>query len=427
MNRLINLNVLTDKKYRPIEGDFIIRVAVTASVSDLAETLPLNICLLIDNSSSMLDGNKIDKAKEAAIKLIESLQTGDILSIITFSTAANILADKMGISEENKNSSYGIVNSITPGGVTRMDIGLKQAIDTMNFQDSKLYMPVLLMLSDGGPTDNTGYLLPDEGIESIKEIISEAYKKNGITLSTVGLGDASQCMANLLETFAETGGGIFYHSQTAQTLKDQFIEELNRVKSTAISNVKFSISDVHGSVRKSATICPDIRSLELPQKIDDFVEIEAGSLQKGENHVFLFEIITPSFTGAKKKLLCSIKMIYNTENKTYEIKGNEVIIEYTNDELLLNKNDNTEVDKYKSMYTAFIQSQKAVQNMRDGSDPKKTQALLKSATKTTRRLGNSKQTKVLETLISKIDSNNVTENDLTATSVASRKTKILKL
>jgi len=424
-NRLINLNIMSDRQYRPTEGDFIIRLALTASVSDLAEVLPLNLCLLIDQSSSMLDGDKMERAKEAAITLIESLQAGDILSIISFSTTVSVLADKILIAEEQKRNAINIIKSIDSGGVTRMDLGLEKAIEVLTQQKND-YMPVLLMLSDGGPTDEIGYLLSNEKMNNIRKIISDVYKNQGITTSTVGLGDASQCMAGFLEKLGEAGGGIFYHSQTAEMLKSQFMEELNRVKSTAISDVKFFISDIHGSIRKSVAISPDIRELEKPSIIDNLYVIEGGTLQKGENHVFLFEIITPSFKDTKKKLLCKVTMKYMTEGKYFETKGDDLLIEYTDDENLLSKKEHPEVEKYKSMYMAFIQTQKAVQNMRSGADPKKTQALLQSASKVTRRLGNTKQTKVLETLISKIDSNDVTENDLTATSVATRKTRVLK-
>jgi len=81
MNNSLQFDVLTDKQYRPMEGDFIVRLALRLSVSDLAETLPLNLCLLIDHSGSM-EGDKIEKAKDAAKQLIENLVNGDVLSII---------------------------------------------------------------------------------------------------------------------------------------------------------------------------------------------------------------------------------------------------------------------------------------------------------------------------------------------------------
>ncbi|CAN2045056.1 Ca-activated chloride channel homolog [Candidatus Magnetomoraceae bacterium gMMP-1] len=422
MNSPLNFEVLIDKQYRPMEGDFIIRSALKMSVSDLAETLPLNLCLVIDCSSSMR-GEKIKKARESAINLANNLREEDLLTVVAFSSEPEVLVERLAGSD--RNSILDTINSISYGGVTRMDLALESAYEVLN-KSTGDYMPILILLSDGAPTDDMGNLLEESEKDKLKDKISAAFKLSSITTSTVGLGNASQCLASFLEVCADSGAGKFYFAMTPEVLADRFNEELQRVKATAISEVKFTFSDLFGKIRKAALVHPDVRELELFQLSENSFEINGGTLQKGEDQIFLTEIITPShLRDIDKKLLFNVKAIYSLEGEEYELEGQSPVIEYTNDEDLLQKSGHSEVEKYKDMYKVFIQTQKAAQDIRSGADTKKTQILLQSAAKTTRKLGMSKQTKLLETLGNKVANGTATENDITTTSVGSRKTKVL--
>ncbi len=179
-------------------------------------------------------------------------------------------------------------------------------------------------------------------------------------------------------------------------------------------------------MRYASRIRRFISATAAPRPVNSGFEIDGGALQKGEEHTYLVEIVTPTHIGGPdKKPLCKVKMLCYHENKQKEIQGDPPIIEYTTDEDLIRKSDHPEIERYKAMYTAFIQTQRAVQDIRAGKDPKKTQMLLQNAAKTTRKLGLSKQTKQLETLSDKVVGNDITEDDIIATSVGSKKTRVL--
>jgi len=424
MNNPVQFEVLTDKQYRPMQGDYIIRLALRMYISDLAETLPLNLCLLIDCSGSMM-GDKIEKAREAAQSMVSALRQEDLLTVITFSTDAETLIDSQPMTPDAQDAALNTISAIRIQGITRMDSGLIAAYTSLE-KNKGNYMPILLMLSDGAPTDSYGNMLDEAGREKLYHTISAAFKANGITSSTVGLGQAEHCLAPFLEKCGEKGGGVFYHAPSAQDLLDQFMEELKRVKATAISDVKFILSDMAGHIRKAAAVYPDVRVLDPPATRHDRFQLEGGALQKGEEHAFLVEIVTPSFDGGSpKKPLCQVRAEYTMEDAMHQSDTQPPLIEYTDDENLIRKAGHPEVEKYKAMYMSFVQTQKAFQNIRNGDDPKKTQTLLKSAAKTTKRLGLSKQTKLLEELSDKVAGQSVTEDDITKTSVSSRKTKVL--
>ncbi|MCP4347975.1 MAG: VWA domain-containing protein [Desulfobacterales bacterium] len=428
MDNLLQFDVVADKQYRPVEGEFVIRLGLRISVSDLAETLPLNICLLIDSSTSMA-GERIQKTKDAAKSIVSNLREDDLLSVVSFSTKPELVVDSKIISSDVKNHAMSAIDALRADGVTRMDLALETAYNIFNKENRDNYMNVLLVLSDGAPTNDEGYHLKQDGLENIADMISKTYVKDKVKTSTIWLGQAKPKFSDFLETCADKGGGKFYHAETEQVLIERFMEELNRIIITAISDVKFIFSDVHGKIRKSAAVYPDVRELDDPKQVKDGFEIEGGALQKGEEHVFLTEIITPPYSGdTDKKVLCQIIMKYLSRGKEHIIQGKPVFIEYTDDEDLLQKDDHPDVSKYKDQYMQGVLTQKANQLQRQGGDSKKTKMYYENAAKLTRKLGNIKQTRKLEEIVDKISTGTaVTEDDIIAASVGSKKTKVLDI
>jgi len=205
------------------------------------------------------------------------------------------------------------------------------------------------------------------------------------------------------------------------------LEELNRIQFTAISDIRFVLTDIHGRIRKSAAVHPNVRELGDPKPVKNGFEIDGGTLQKGEEHVFLIEIITPGMAGdSERKALCQVKMKYRYQGGEHEAASDPPIIEYTVDPDLLEKSGHPEVEKYKIMYIRHIQAQNLAADMRAGNISKKTRQLLQSYDKNTRRLGLSKQTKQLEVLDDKMEKGTVSEDDIVALTISSKKTKVLK-
>ena len=424
MTPKVRLQVLTDKEYRPLEGDFIVRMALKLGVSDNAEALPLNICLLIDKSISMAEQGRLDKARESACELIEALEEGDSLTLISFGSQVEVLAEHMSITPVTRRQALDAVQALHSGGATRLDLALETALPILS-ANAEGHMNAMLVLSDGTPTDSAGYSLTDDEHEAMSSSLAAAFAKYKVTTSTIGLGDAADCPAEFLEECAEKGGGIFYHADQAGNLRARFMEAFQRVKSMAVADAAFEISDLHGTVRRATAVYPDIRELALPEPGQTW-RIDAGTLQRGEEHSFLVEIVTPAGGNGRLKL-CDVSASYTMDGVHHSLAGAMPLVEYTDDETLLSKQGHPEVERYKGMLTAFIQTRKANQMLRDDADPGKTRVLLQSAAKTTRRLGMAKQTKLLEDMAERLETGQtVTANDLTAVAVASRKTRVLE-
>ena len=423
MQPKLRFQVLTDKRFRPTDGDFIVRMALTVGVSDLAEVLPLHLCIVIDRSISM-QGSKLTQAKEAAQAVIQALSSGDTFSVLAFGSTVEVLSGAGLATDHAKHKAVQAITALDASGVTRMDLALEQAYAQFAATDEDT-MNTLIFLSDGAPTDGQGYMLGDEGLNHLTDTVSRAFGGQAITTSTIGLGDAEDCLAPFLERCGEMGGGIFCHADNPSVLRDRFMEAFHRVHATAVSDVIFRLEDVNGDVRRAVAVLPDIRVLPAQPAEDGAFLIDGGALQQGEEHAFLVEIVTPAGEEGKTKL-CQIKANYRMDGMQQQTPSETPLIEYTSQDSLLDQPDHPILARYKGLYNAFQQAQKATENAREGGDPKKTKVLLRNAARTTRRLGLSKQTKVLETMADRLDQDgSLSANDLTAVTTAARKTKVL--
>jgi len=425
MNANVRFESLCDKDYRPTSGDFVTRLALRMNISDLAETLPLNICLLVDRSMSMT-GAKMDAARESAGMLIDVLRDEDRLSLIAFSAGADLLLENITTDEVGKTKARDSLNGIRPGGVTRMDLALEKGYQLLA-QAGTGYLNMLLMLSDGAPTNHLGYVLSDAKMEALCATIDQALHSSATVTSTIGLGDAADCLAPFLESCAEKGQGVFYHENDPSQLVDRFLEEFHRIKGAAITNARFHVNGLAGRLRKAAVIYPNLRELPIRPESDGSFLLDVGALQKGEEHAFLLEVVTSGDGEQGKKKLCDVSVSYHMEGEEHFTRAESQVLEFTDDEQLLHKPGHEQVEKYKAMYLAFQQTRFAADNVRAGGDAKKTKALLASAAKTTRRLGMTQQTKLLSQMAEELDGEGtLSENQLTAISAASRKTKVLQ-
>src|SRR5687767_7669304 len=94
MADLLSIRTALDKESRPPRGDFLqtlmIEISPGRSGSGVAgglSTLPLNLGILLDVSGSM-QGEKMSRAKEACVLLLEQLRPQDRATVCTFSSGA---------------------------------------------------------------------------------------------------------------------------------------------------------------------------------------------------------------------------------------------------------------------------------------------------------------------------------------------------
>ncbi|MBM4422532.1 MAG: VWA domain-containing protein [Chloroflexi bacterium] len=172
----------------------------------------LTIVFVIDHSGSMSESSggaeKIELAKEAAIRAVELLAPTDNVGVVQFDDSASWVAPITPL--DDPDSVINRIASIRSAGGTDILSGVQAVASELPDDDSQIKHVILLT---DGQADPTG----------IASLVEQMYNDNGITMSTVAVGrDADQ---QLLELLAQVGGGRYHFAENPTSIPEIFTEE----------------------------------------------------------------------------------------------------------------------------------------------------------------------------------------------------------
>ncbi|MBI4863035.1 MAG: VWA domain-containing protein [Candidatus Riflebacteria bacterium] len=161
-----------------VEKAFVKVGIVGSSPAARAKRPPLNLAIVLDRSGSM-SGEKIEKARDAAIMMVQRLDAGDIVSVVVFDHTVQVLVPATRLAD--RTAVLNAIRSIEPGGNTALFGGVsKGAAEVRKFKE-KTGVNRVILLSDGQA--NSGPSTPQELGD-----LGAALKKEGISVTTIGLG-----------------------------------------------------------------------------------------------------------------------------------------------------------------------------------------------------------------------------------------------
>jgi Ca-activated chloride channel family protein len=139
---------------------------------------PVNLAIVIDRSGSM-QGEKLARAKEAAVMAVKRLHPDDIVSVVAYDDTVRVLLPATKVADRSR--VLAAIEQLQPGGSTALFAGVSVgAAEVRKFLDRERVNRVVL-LSDG---------LANVGPDSPAELgaLGASLKKEGIAVSTIGLG-----------------------------------------------------------------------------------------------------------------------------------------------------------------------------------------------------------------------------------------------
>ncbi len=200
-------------------GELITPTAITSQ----GEIGPLTTLLVIDISGSMYNSKKIDGAKEAAKVYVEQMRPQDQAGLISFNTEVKVVQPITG----DRAALIAAIDSLVPDLDTAMYNALAKGIETLAPITGR---KAIILLSDG--LDNVSQLTLDDIVNAIGPA--------GLSISTIGLGDASQTGTNAgldeiaLQDLASRAGGAYRFAGGPDALV-AFYEQLGRALQGEIS------------------------------------------------------------------------------------------------------------------------------------------------------------------------------------------------
>ena len=207
---------------------------VDMQLRSVNEVPSMAMVMVIDRSGSMssaVDGTGItnlDIAIRAATVATDNLRNSDYVGVLTFDDKFDwqVALQKA----EDKTAVKNAIKQINEGGGTTIKPSLEEACAALSQNEAAVKHVVLLTDGMGETTD-------------FKDIIDD-YTSNGITLSTVAVGDGSD--TRLLKKLAGNCGGRYYYSDVSSDIPRIFAQEVFLGGDSYIQNGVFSLA-VRGS------------------------------------------------------------------------------------------------------------------------------------------------------------------------------------
>ncbi len=110
------------------------------------EVLPLNICLVVDCSTSMR-GERLQRVKSALALLLSNLSSADFLSVVTFSDRADVVLPPQPVGKHEDPAQW--LEDIKASGGTEIYHGLLSGMKQLHKVSLNEYNNHLLLLTDG--------------------------------------------------------------------------------------------------------------------------------------------------------------------------------------------------------------------------------------------------------------------------------------
>jgi Ca-activated chloride channel family protein len=237
-------------------------------------------------------GEKLARAREAAIKAIGLLQSGDIVSVVTYDSVVNVVVPATKVSD--KQSIYRAIRRIRDGGSTALFAGVsKGASEVRKFLDKNRVNRVVL-LSDG--LANVGPSTPTELGQ-----LGSSLGKEGISVTTIGLGLGYN--EDLMTQLAGMSDGHHAFVQNSADLNRIFAAEFNTAL-TVVAN-QFNIT-----IRCADSIRP-IRVLgRRAQIIGQEVHVDLNQLSSNQEKYVMLEVEVPPGVAGEEMNLASVDVSY---------------------------------------------------------------------------------------------------------------------
>jgi Ca-activated chloride channel family protein len=195
-----------------------------------------SVALVIDTSGSM-SGSKMEQARAAAHRLVDSLPEGDILSIDSFSDEANVRFVTSVLTPNTRPEAHSAILALEASGGTNLFDGLR--IGELHVAGSPVTHPVrrVIIVSDGvatvGPTST-----------DILGAIAEKGSDHGIQVTAIGVGlDYDERTLNAL---AVRSSGRMHHIASPDDMTAVLAEELRLCGATRATDAFVEIVPAPG-------------------------------------------------------------------------------------------------------------------------------------------------------------------------------------
>jgi Ca-activated chloride channel homolog len=213
---------------------------------------PLNLCLVLDRSTSM-QGKNLDVVKATAIQIIHKLNPQDFFSVVTFSDRAETLIPATRTPELTKQEAR--IQMLQASGGTEIFAGLELGYNEVLLNLSRNRVNHIILLTDGRTY----------GDESNCFRLAQKAAEKGIGISGLGIG--SEWNDNFLDKLASITGGSSLYLPRSQDIQHALLGKFNQLGKAYAEDLRLDFKKLEGvELRYASRLQPEpgLLSLESP-------------------------------------------------------------------------------------------------------------------------------------------------------------------
>ncbi len=271
------------------EQAFYVLLDVSPAVDLPTSRLPLNLCLVLDRSTSM-QGMRLQQVKEGTRQIIDRLNEDDALSVVVFSDRAEVILP--GKKNVDKALAKSIASTIQPGGGTEMLQGLVAGLSELEQNRTQTSVNHLILLTDGQTYGD------EEGCLEKAEWAG----RNQISLTTMGIG--SDWNENLLDKMASSSGGTSVYIDSPRKIVDVFKDTIRSLSNVVARELSLTINPTTGvGFKEGFQITPHIHRLDV--RADKTILGPLGT-GRGKTLLLEFRVRSEPVSGEKRLMRLTV-------------------------------------------------------------------------------------------------------------------------
>ncbi|MCB9683716.1 MAG: von Willebrand factor type A domain-containing protein [Alphaproteobacteria bacterium] len=260
----------------PVSDNELVRITVAAR--DATQRQPVHLVFLVDTSGSMQGRDRLELVKTSLGMLVEQLQDGDTVAIVTYSGSAGVVLPVTPATDQA--TILRSLDRLRAGGSTAMGQGIQLAYDLAHQTLRPGHTNRVIIASDGDA--NVGVTTTGTLTDGIRR-----YAKEGITLTTLGFGQGNYQDARM-EQLANDGDGNYYYVDGEEEAKRIFVDELTSTLEVVARDVKIQVAWNPETVVRYRQVGYENRALRDRDFADD--AIDAGEVGAGHTVTALYEV-----------------------------------------------------------------------------------------------------------------------------------------
>lgn len=231
-----------------------------------AEDAALNLCLVIDRSTSM-KGPRLQHLKTAVHSIIDECDKEDLLSVVTFSDNAEVLIPAQHPTEPREMKA--LVSTIRADGATAIYSGLKAGMAQIERKRHPRYVNHIILITDGRTYGDEADCL---------RLAADA-RERGVGISAMGLGD--DWNDRFLDSLASRTGGSSAYISTPEGVGGFLLQRVRSLATAYAERVQLLVAPgPRAHIESVSRISPNPMMLDASTQPIPLGSVEGGSASR---------------------------------------------------------------------------------------------------------------------------------------------------